>query len=178
MWYSLITQILYPKGAKFWDIVRIYYCIFVASSIFKGFSKIMNENEYGLDDNNLSILRDAKIKKGLSYKDISDQTGIPKSTLEKYFFGYRKPKNRSEATKLASILGINVSVLLPTVAASSVIAGAGLGLSIAALLGGLFAKRKNQKEEYDHDISDLKEQLKTLTPEQKEELIALIKDLE
>ena len=57
-------------------------------------------------------IRNARLAKGLSQKDLAQATGISLRTIQNYELGVRLPKSRDTYAKLAEVLGIHEEVLL------------------------------------------------------------------
>lgn len=133
------------------------------------------KKKYGLQKDNLKVLKEAIKCKGMTYSKLATETNINKRTLEKYFDGTRKPK-QGDAIKIASVLGISVGTLLPPMVGPIIVGG--IGLTIGVMIGGLIRNlTSNQDPEANQtDIEDLKKEIRTLSNEEKETLIKIINE--
>lgn len=133
------------------------------------------KKKYGLQKDNLTILKDAIKHKGMTYSELASETNINKRTLEKYFDGTRKPK-QDDAIKIASVLGVSVCTLLPPIVGPIIVGG--IGLTIGVMMGSLIRNLKfnHNSETNKNDIEDLKKEIRTLSDEEKEKLIKIINE--
>ena len=134
-----------------------------------------DKEKYGLQKDNLRILKEAIKNKGMTYSKLANETNINKRTIEKYFDGTRKPK-KNDAIRIASVLGISVGILLPPISVPTIVGG--IGLTIGVMIGGLIRNLKYDKnsEMNKNEIEDLKREISTLSVEEKESLIEIIRE--
>lgn len=71
--------------------------------------KMKNGDEY-IYNNQADAIRDARVKAGLSQKEVADALGIQVANYQKYEYGSRTPKPQL-LDKIAHILNIGVEVL-------------------------------------------------------------------
>lgn len=57
-------------------------------------------------------IKNARLAKGFSQRELAQKAGISLRTIQNYELGFRMPKSRDTYTKLATALGINEEVLL------------------------------------------------------------------
>ena len=61
----------------------------------------------------LTQLREFKNEKGITYKEISEHTGVALTTVEKLFSGRTADPKLSKVTKITQLLGHDVTELIP-----------------------------------------------------------------
>ena len=152
--------------------------------------------ETGLMPEQLEVIKKAKgNKKGV---ELSKELGIDPKRLSKIFTGKRKP-TIVEAQQLSKALELPLSKFLTDdkaktlgqiavgagiVSATSVLPAGlitgGVGLIAGTLISTILSKKKSKEitkmEEYKQDIYDIKKEIRTLSKEEREELIKLIQE--